>query len=504
MGISNPTAYNAKLAVAGNIVQLSNNAYEPQQVIIGASATAGAAPYFIFRRARGTYTVPTVLSNGDGLGSLLYGGYSGTAYVDTSSISSVVDGTVTSTNVPSALVFATGVASGTERMRIDSSGNVGIGTSSPSSKLEIAGTTVSVNQKITATTGGVYTTYGNTGSNFFVGKENSTSTAFGAPAYASLLYEQGVYPIIFYTSSAERMRIHASGGVSIGNTTDPSATNLSVTGTITGSSFSGAVAATTLSASSTVSGTGFSTYLASPPAIGGTSAAAGTFTQLTVNGSNVNTSISPTGTGTVTISPAGALTVNPTAASTINNTSIGATTASTGTFTTLKANTNDVTSVTAATSGLTANTTVTNTATFTTAGLTLATQTAAAGSVWRIRAYGQFTAASSATVRTAQIACFWGTTQLTAITPTVLASTAQTTQWQVEFELSATSTTAIWTTGSLMSRVASATALAIDNATAASTTVTAGAQTLDLQVRVSSAIAAESWIIQQITMERIK
>jgi hypothetical protein len=35
---------------------------------------------------------------------------------------------------------------------------------------------------------------------------------------------------------------------------------------------------TTLAASSTVSGTGFSTYLASPPAIGGTAAAAGTFT----------------------------------------------------------------------------------------------------------------------------------------------------------------------------------------------------------------------------------
>jgi hypothetical protein len=32
-------------------------------------------------------------------------------------------------------------------------------------------------------------------------------------------------------STAERMRIHSSGGVSIGNTTDPSATNLSVTGT---------------------------------------------------------------------------------------------------------------------------------------------------------------------------------------------------------------------------------------------------------------------------------
>ncbi len=42
------------------------------------------------------------------------------------------------------------------------------------------------------------------------------------------------------------------------------------------------VAATTISASSTVSGTGFSTYLASPPAIGATAPAAGTFTSVTL------------------------------------------------------------------------------------------------------------------------------------------------------------------------------------------------------------------------------
>ena len=39
---------------------------------------------------------------------------------------------------------------------------------------------------------------------------------------------------------------------------------------------------------------------------------------------NAAVAISPTGTGTVAISPAGALTINPTTASTINNTSIGA------------------------------------------------------------------------------------------------------------------------------------------------------------------------------------
>jgi hypothetical protein len=66
---------------------------------------------------------------------------------------------------------------------------------------------------------------------------------------------------------------------------------------------------TTLSASSTVSGTGFSTYLASPPAIGGTAAAAITGTTITAN-----------------TSFAGAL-----------NGTVGATTANTGAFTTLSA-----------------------------------------------------------------------------------------------------------------------------------------------------------------------
>jgi hypothetical protein len=54
---------------------------------------------------------------------------------------------------------------------------------------------------------------------------------------------------------------------------------------ITGSPISGSTGSfTTLSASSTVSGTGFSSYLAAPPAIGGTTPAAGSFTTLSATG----------------------------------------------------------------------------------------------------------------------------------------------------------------------------------------------------------------------------
>lgn len=50
--------------------------------------------------------------------------------------------------------------------------------------------------------------------------------------------------------------------------------------------------------------------------IGATTASTGVFTQVTVNGSNLNTAISPTGTSTVTISPGGALTLGTAAVTT--------------------------------------------------------------------------------------------------------------------------------------------------------------------------------------------
>jgi hypothetical protein len=58
---------------------------------------------------------------------------------------------------------------------------------------------------------------------------------------------------------------------------------------------------------------------------------------ININPANAAVAISPTGTGTVAISPAGALTINPTAASTINNVAIGGTTSLAGKFTTLEA-----------------------------------------------------------------------------------------------------------------------------------------------------------------------
>lgn len=102
---------------------------------------------------------------------------------------------------------------------------------------------------------------------------------------------------------------------------------------------------TTLSASSTVSGTGFSTYLASPPAIGGSAPAAGNFTTLdatTLEVTNLRAkdgtsagSIADT-TGIVTLASS-VLTTTDINGGTIDGASIGASSASSGAFTTLSA-----------------------------------------------------------------------------------------------------------------------------------------------------------------------
>ena len=83
-----------------------------------------------FKKARGTNASPTIIQNGDTSGDLQYYGYDGTAYIPLATISAVLDGVPGTNDMPGRLTFSTtadGAATATERMRIDSAGNVGIG-----------------------------------------------------------------------------------------------------------------------------------------------------------------------------------------------------------------------------------------------------------------------------------------------------------------------------------------------------------------------------------------
>jgi len=102
----------------------------------------GSTTAFIGRRANGTAASPTaVLANDNQV--LRFDFYDGTTYLPGASILAEVDGTPGTNDMPCRLMFSTtadGAAVATERMRIDASGNVGIGTSSPTQRLDVSGT----------------------------------------------------------------------------------------------------------------------------------------------------------------------------------------------------------------------------------------------------------------------------------------------------------------------------------------------------------------------------
>ena len=93
----------------------------------------------------------SVVSNGDGLGDLTWNGDDGTNFVKAARITANVDSTPGTNDMPGRLAFwttADGSATPTERMRITSAGNVGIGTSNPSWPLDVQATAATQGIKI--------------------------------------------------------------------------------------------------------------------------------------------------------------------------------------------------------------------------------------------------------------------------------------------------------------------------------------------------------------------
>jgi hypothetical protein len=125
----------------------------------------------------------------------------------------------------------------TQAMTLDASGNLGIGTTSPTQKLDIKAASAAT--QITSTTGtnAVYSEFINTGGSFFVGRENSAGTAFSAAAYSSVIWSQGLYPLSFFTNSTLRMTLNSSGNLGLGVTPSAWATVVPVMQIGTGGAF---------------------------------------------------------------------------------------------------------------------------------------------------------------------------------------------------------------------------------------------------------------------------
>jgi hypothetical protein len=103
--------------------------------------SAGAAEIFLAKTRSSVNGGSTVVLSGDSLGGIAFWGADGTGLIQGASIIGAVDGTPGTNDMPGRLVFFTtadGAASPTERMRITSAGNVGIGITSPSNQLQLS------------------------------------------------------------------------------------------------------------------------------------------------------------------------------------------------------------------------------------------------------------------------------------------------------------------------------------------------------------------------------
>lgn len=242
-------------------LQLSSNAFTTEIIDSYNNASAfGAA--LLFRSARGTAAAPTASQQNDELGWVGAYGYGASAFSAGSraAISMLASENWTATAQGTNITFrttSTGSTTTAERMRIDSAGNVGIGTTSPGDALVITrsgantilnlqnygsvvpvfrtqkanGTSASPTQVVSGndllriggtgyTSGGAFTA--DTGRITFQASENFTSTANGTAMLFSTVANGS-------TTLTERMRIDNDGKVAINTTT------LNATFTVNGS-----------------------------------------------------------------------------------------------------------------------------------------------------------------------------------------------------------------------------------------------------------------------------
>jgi hypothetical protein len=186
----------------------------------GTSGTARGN--LIFSRSNSTTVgAHTVIGGSAHMGGLIFTGSDGTSFVPGAEIFAASDGTPGTNIMPGRLIFGTtpsGSGTPTERMRLDSSGRLGLGTSAPEQKFEIAESGTFSRSLVfqTSVSSDCYITAKATGASTSL-NTNLNLRADGSGAHGTVIFSRGLN-----RTYIESMRIDSSGRVGIG-TTSPAA-----------------------------------------------------------------------------------------------------------------------------------------------------------------------------------------------------------------------------------------------------------------------------------------
>ena len=180
------------------------------------------APFISVGHSRSaTIGTQTVLQSGDDFGTFAFVGSDGTGLIQGARISAQVDGTPGTNDMPGRLVFSTtadGAASPTERLRITSAGNVGIGTAAPGDILSLTGGNIALQSTGGAGAGDrpterrlLRSDIGSTNGLAAIGMNGAGTNGF----LGEIKFYTGSADL-FNTALAERARIDSSGRLLVG------------------------------------------------------------------------------------------------------------------------------------------------------------------------------------------------------------------------------------------------------------------------------------------------